>query len=245
MAFGKYSLAITIFSLTSLLIIVGVSSVELSSDYCGIQFLYFQDNADTSPSGYNELVNYPSGNTEVDKNITIKESDGPTFIGEYIMPVGSMKNTIGLTKGLRQYTTFHYVSTEEGNTYVNFTAFRRYSNGTESNFYSVLTDDIDALVSTGYTTHYAQPISLEIEPTAQLGVRVYGQTDHPSPVTVHFVYQGSTNVSYFQTGYFVCTVQETAGVTPEDRASELGIVFGILGGLLGAVLLARRKKDQP
>jgi hypothetical protein len=104
-----------------------------------------------------------------------------------------------------------------------------------------LTDDINSLISTEYVTHYAQPISLVIEPTAQLGIRVYAQTTHPAPVTVHFVYQGSYNVSFFQTGYFVCKEQPEVHFVNKTSAL-LGIPIVAL--VMAAIMYIRyRKKD--
>ena len=77
-------------------------------------------------------------------------------------------------------------------------------------------------------------------------MRVYAQTDHPSDVTVHFVYQGSTNVSYFQTGYFVCTEKKTPQVIypPQDSLITTAFLFGTLGGIVSAALLAQNHKKQ-
>lgn len=53
--------------------------------WCGITILYFQHNATTTPAGYEELINYPSGNAEVDEAMTIVNTDGWVLIVSSIM----------------------------------------------------------------------------------------------------------------------------------------------------------------
>lgn len=171
---------------------------------CGSQTLYFQHQASPDIPGYEELMNYPSGNAQVDENITIKNTDGPVLIDAYIMPAGSLADATMLLKGLRVFTTFHYVDGASGTTQINFTAFQRFSNGTEVVFYSQLTDDIDSLTATAYTTYRVSQQDLVLTPTDRLGIKVYGQTTHSAPVKLHFIYQGTTNTSHFQSGVFEC-----------------------------------------
>ena len=229
-----------------LILIISVSTVSgestPESDYCGVQQLYFQNSTGVSPEGYQELVNFPSGDPENDLMVAVSESDGPVYLGTYILPEGSLKDTTALLKGLRYYHTYHYVDSAVGITMVNFTAFRRFPNGTEVNFYSALTEDINALEATQYDTNYVSNTTLDLNPDDQLGIKVYAQSDHASPIEVHFVYEGSYNASYFQSGYFVC--EEPGDITfipAGDMQNNLPIslLLGLAGGIVAAMFLMK------
>lgn len=213
--------------------------VLAQQSWCGQQMLYFQQANVADPvSGYEELINFPSGNPTEDDNVTITSASGPVLIDAYIMPQGALQNVIQLNAGLRTFTTYHYVSTAVGTTRINFTAFQRFLNGTEVVFYSQLTEDINALTPQMYITNRVSPTNLKVNPTDQLGIKVYAQTDHPSPVTVHFLYQGTENVSHFMSGFFDC-----AGMTGQpDNGPAIMAGLGILGGILGALIIIRRKE---
>lgn len=205
---------------------------------CGSQMLYFQHNESTSPPGYEELINYPSGNAQVDENITIKNTDGPVLIDAYIMPEGSLHDATMLLRGLRTFTTYHYVDSASGTTQINFTAFQRFSNGTEIVFYSQLTDDINSLTPTDYVTYRVSQQDLKLSPSDRLGIKVYGQTTHSAPVKLYFVYQGTTNTSHFMSGFFECP--DIHG--EPDMGIALPFAFAVLGALIVGLILIRRKQ---
>lgn len=206
---------------------------------CGQQDLYFQHQNSPDIINYEELINYPSGEAQIDENITIKNTDGPILIDSYIMPPGSLESTTMLLRGLRVFTTFHYVDTSVGTTRINFTAFQRFKNGTEVVFYSQLSDDINSLISSDYTTYRISQQNLTISPTDRLGIKIYGQTTHSSPVTLHFVYQGTTNASHFKSGFFECpeTIKPQSN---NDGGTAIGIIFGVIGGIIGAIIISKR-----
>lgn len=208
--------------------------------WCGIQTLYFQHNATTTPAGYEELINYPSGNPEVDENVSIKNTDGLVLIDNYIMPENSLTHTQALLEGLRRYRFYSYVDSAVGTTTFNFTAFRRFINGTEQNFYSAQSTDIDALTITEYDLNYVSQVTLSLNPTDRLGIRVYASTTHPSPIVVHWVYQGNAHASHFESGYFSCPAADIY-VGPGDAGVPLKIAVPVLAVILGIVLIVRRK----
>lgn len=191
-------------ALLTLFLILPVIAQPPVSPYCGTQMLYFQHQESPDLPGYEELVNAPSGNAEIDENITIKSTDGPVLIDSYILPSGSLSQATYLLKGLRTFTTYHYVDTASGTTRINFTAFQRFQNGTEIIFYSQLSDDIDALTVSPYTTYRVSQQDLKLSPTDRLGIKVYGETTHAANVKLHFVYQGAVHTSHFMSGSFYC-----------------------------------------
>lgn len=182
--------------------------------------LYFQQNSSVDPGGYEELQNYPSGLNQEDDNVTITSAMGPVLVDTYITPIGAMAEVTTLRKGLRIFNSYDYVSSASGITQINFTAFQRFSNGTEKVFYSQLSEDINALVPTVYVTNRVSQTDLQVNPTDRLGIKVYAQTTHPSPITVHFLYMGQTNVSHFMSGYFDCTQPIPAPEIPNYPAQH-------------------------
>jgi hypothetical protein len=205
--------------------------VSAQNSVCGSNVLWFQHQNSPDIPDYEELLPYPSGEDQVDESVTIKNTDGPVLIDTYIMEAGSITDATILSKGLRTFLTYHYVDGASGITQINFTAFQRFQNGTEVVFYSQLTEDIDSLTPIAYTTYRVSPNDLILNPTDRLGIKVYGQTTHSSPITVHFLYQGVTNTSHFQTGYFECPYVSTrsGSVIPMNRVptSPLLPILGI------------------
>lgn len=222
-----------IFFLAALLLCCGIACGQ---SWCGIQTMYFQNNQSTSPAGYEELTNYPSGNAEIIENKSVINTDGPVLIDNYIMPEGSLSDTTVLLEGLRRYRYYAYVSGTSGTTQLNFTLFKRSSNGTEQNIYTAMSGDINALTVTEYDLNYVSQYPVSFEPTDRIGVRVSANTTHSAPITVSWVYQGSTHASHIDSGYFVCPDAPHSG----DDQGSIGLVAGIAGCLLGMLLVQRR-----
>lgn len=236
-----------LFYLAVLLICLFQPVAAQGQSWCGIQTLYFQHNESTSPAGYEELINYPSGNSEVDESVSVINTGGPILIDNYIMPDGALLETTGLLEGLRRYTIYSYVSSNVGTTQLNFTAFRRFSNGTEQNFYTAMSGDIDALSVTEYTVNYVSQVPLALNPTDRLGIRVSANTSHSSPIIVHWVYQGTSHASNFMSGYFVCeeptAIQNITYTQSENNATPLNVALLVaiigMGALLGSLIFFR------
>lgn len=231
----------------ALLLLITSPVIAQEQSWCGVLPLYFQHNASTSPAGYEELINYPSGNTEVDENVTVINTGGIVLIDNYIMPENSLKDTTALLSGLRRYRIYAYVNTSPGVTQLNFTAFRRFANGTEQNFYTALSGDINDLTVTEYTFNYVSQVTLALDPTDRLGIRVSANTTHSSNVQVHWVYQGTTHTSHFESGYFVCA-PETAysGGAPASGTDNTGylLAISIAGGIIGCLIILKYRKQQ-
>lgn len=210
--------------------------------WCGIQTLYFQHNETTHPTGYEELINYPSGNAEVDESVTITSANGWVLIDSYITPEGSLYQTEEDLAGLRRYRYYTYVSTNTGTTQLNFTPFLRTPDGGETYFYSAVSDDINDLTVNEYlTSHVSQTPLIIHNATDRIVIKVYAKTTHPSPVTVHWVYQGSTHTSHVESGYFVCEEVSTA-ISANNNIEGIAILFGLIGGVIGSIIIIRRMK---
>lgn len=232
-----------LFVFVALLALSCVVSAQGQS-WCGIQTLYFQHNASISPAGYEELINYPSGNPEVDENVSVINSAGPVLIDNYIIPEGSLVHTTELLQGLRRYVFYSYVTSSVGTTQLNFTAFRRFSNGTEQDFYTAMSGDINALTVTETTFNYVSQVNLNLNPTDRLGIRVSANTTHSAPIGVHWVYQGTTHASSFMTGFFVCEenpfVMSGSHLVPNELPLTDGLA--VVGCFIAVAIIAFRKR---
>lgn len=223
-----------------------LSSVSAQQSWCGLQVAYF-DQTPTTPSSYETLLNYPSGNTTVDETVSVINTGGPKLIDTYLMPPGSLTETSQLLQGLRRYRVYSYVSGASGVTQLNFTAFRRFINGSEQNFYTALSGDIDALSVTEYNFNYVSPVTLDLTPTDRLGIRVSANTSHSAPITVHWVYQGETYASHFETGYFICeeptAIQNITYTQSTNNATPLTVALFValigIAALIGSIMLSR------
>lgn len=211
--------------------------------WCGLHTEYFQHNESTSPAGYEELINYPSGNPQVDENVTITVTSGPTLIDSYITPDGAFENTNALLKGLRRYRVYSYVSSNVGTTTLNFSAYKRNASGYETFYYSAISDDINDLVATEYLISYAVVTDLHLDPTDRFVIKVYAQTTHSSPITVHWVYQGTTNTSHVESGYFVCEEEITQPIIESKRLTALPLPIWIVFAAIAVTFVIVRKKD--
>lgn len=172
--------------------------------WCGTQQLYFQHNSSISPAGYEELINFPSGNPEIIENVSVIGTGGPVLIDNYISPIGSMNGVTTLDAGLRRYRIYAYVSGASGVTQLNFTKFVRHADGSETNIYTALSGDIDALSVAERDFSFVMTSDLSLNSTDRLGIRVSANTTHSAPIFVYWVYQGATHTSMLDSGFFVC-----------------------------------------
>ena len=214
----------------------------VSAQWCGVQTLFFQHaNAPDIP-GYEQLINYPSGAPEVDESVTIQASSGPVLIDTYLSPVGT-PDVSEITNGLRRYRTFMYVNSASGITRLNFTPFIRYTNGTERNVYTVMSDDIESLTVSEYLTSYTNPNNTYMEASARYGIRVTANTTHPSPIVVHWVYEGTLHYSSVDSGNFVCGDYSSMPISyyvPKQSPSNAFAPM-IATGIIGFLLLRKRE----
>lgn len=185
--------------------------------WCGLQDLFYQHIESSDIAGYEQWINYPSGNAEVDENVSIKSSDNWVLIDSYVTPK-DLPNVNLIQAGLRTYYIYLYVSSNAGTTIFNSTLYKRNLAGNETLIYSVESSDIDATSITLYTLPYVSPINLSLSNGDRLVSKLYYKTSHPTNIVAHFVYQGNSRASFVRSGYFVCpyviTPTATQGIMP-------------------------------
>lgn len=233
--YGLMRIEAALFLLVFIICIVPVSAQQ---PWCEINRIWFQHNQTPDITGYETWVNYPSGDIEIDENVSVKNTDGFVKIDTYITPLNQPK-AYTILKGLRTYHGFFYVSTNVGITKIRYETFVRKINGTETILYQLDTVDINDLTVKEIVTNYASPTDLDMDVTDRLGVNVYAFTDHSSPVVVHFVYQGIDHASYVDSGYFDCTAPTTQEIPnlPAKEPSFFGEQIIVGGGLIALFLI--------
>lgn len=186
---------------------------SIGQRWCGIQRVYFQNDNSTAPLGYENLLNYPWGNPEDDDNVTLQSSFGYVPIDFYITPEGFPRNTF-MEKSAWEFNSYRWVSITAGNTTLNYSVFKRNdSTSTETYLFSAESSDINDISPAYALTGYSMLTNLSFDVTDRLVVKVYGKTTHSSPVQLHFLYQGYTHNSNFDSGYFVCPDTSSVVVT--------------------------------
>lgn len=211
-----------------------------AQSWCGQQDAYFNHSSTPDVSGYELLMNFPSGAPEIIENVTVINTGGPVLIDTYIMPAGSLNKAISLEPGVRMFRVYSSVSSNVGTTKLNFTAFRRFANGTEQNFYTALSGDINDLTVAEQDFLYVSSTKLMLSPTDRLGVRVSANTTHSAPITVNWYYQGETHYSMFVTGFFDC--EEKPTVINAARDIPVSPLIAVAGVFAAAVLMYFRKR---
>lgn len=232
---------------TAILIVVLVLVVTpVSANYCGSKQLFFNHAKVGGLPSFEGLYDYPSGATEVDENVTITSASGNVLIDPYITPPISTTQTVTLSSGLHEYEPYTYVSGASGTTTLNFTVFKYNATGSLTYLYSVKTVDIDQLVPTLYSTSVVLNNDVTFEPGDRLLVNVSAATTHPSAITVHWIYQGALRASLVEYVAFDCpdTTGQMYQVSSSSTGGEgTGILFGIIGGMLGALIVIKQGKQ--
>lgn len=227
--------------------IMAIAGCVVAQDtWCGEQTLYFNHNVSTDIPGYEVLNHFPSGAPEVDENVTITSASGLVLIDKYISPPGEPGITI-LQPGTRRYRTYHYVSIASGVTKIWFAPFVRFLNGTESQapYYVAGTDDINDLTVNEYLTSAVVSSPYSFGSGDRIGIAVYANTTHASPVAVHFVYQGVDHYSHVETGEYLCAetisaaqyIQQSSAETPVATTT---VIFAITTAIAYIVVIRKR-----
>jgi hypothetical protein len=177
-----------------------------SAGGAGGQILYFKHANSTDPITYESLVTVPAGATEINEQVTVKNSLGQVPFDSYITDIGYPALT-EIPPGLWRFRTFHYVDSTPGTTTIIFKVYNRTASGTETPLFTTTSSDINALTSTEYLTSYVQVAPFNVALNDRIVVKVYAATDHSSNIIAHFVYEGTTHTSHIQ------TVLETAPQT--------------------------------
>jgi hypothetical protein len=223
----------TILAVTILALMIIPAGVAALPSWCDRQnTIYFQQ--DPANPSVGQLQNYPSGLPQKDSNVTITSLSGLVLTGTYLTKEPD-PSVLGFEPGLRIFSTFHYVDMDIGDTRFIFEMFLLHSDGSNTTLYSAMTNEINSITPSEYTTDYTLGDFTPVDPTDRIGISVYVNTTSTLPVTAHFLYEGTDYRSNLYDGEYTC-----ASPIPEDQDTSYAIVFGVAGGIIGAVLISKR-----
>lgn len=162
----------------------------------GSTTLYFNDTA-SDIGGYNILDTAPDGLPEEIDTINVLPADGEKLIESYITRPGVPNSTVW-RGGPRTMYAWRYVSTTAGTTQLVFRAYRRTAGGTETEWYSFTSADINDTTVALELLDTVQS-DLAVNATDRPVMKVFAKTTHPAGVNVSYVHSGTTHYSRLQT----------------------------------------------
>jgi len=217
---------------------------EACFPWCGIQELFFW-NASSDVSGYKILDHYPELSEQREVNVTISAATGSQQLGAWLSPAGTPGVTT-IAPGFWRFRTFHNVSSQVGTTTLEFFIMNRSSTGVETNlFYNkAITEDINSLDPNEYLLSYARRNATTMFAGDRLLLKVNASTSSVTARKVYMWLAGNTNTSMVQASNFICCDD---GSCSGSGSGISGIewplmVYGLIGGILGALVIIRRGK---
>lgn len=213
-----------------------LNPVSAQVRWCGINNLYFEDRP-SGTDGFNTLSIFASGANQSDENVTITNANGVVFIDSYISMLGSPGASTTLEMGLRQYNIYDYVSSVSQPSYFTFNVSKYNTDtGKETFFYNATSVAISSVTPTLDRTAFVAQNRTTFAANERLLIRVGAFTTRNTPTTIHFLNQGSAP-TYVQSGYFECGPE-----IPPDSGIPLLVGVGIIAGMIGALIIIRRKQ---
>jgi hypothetical protein len=203
-------------------------------EYCGdMNFFFWNDSSDFG-TGYNRLATKPQLEDAKILSVNVTAATGERTIGSFITEPFPNGKIMG--PGLTRYRTFLNVSSAVGITQYNFIPYNVSPSGVETKmFFGVpRTEDVNELVSKEYLTSYARRNYTYFLPGERLLIRVNASTSSVVARDAYFNIAGTEKASMVQVGYWICYDDDT------NNMDSLGIMYGIVGGLIGALVVVKR-----
>jgi len=214
---------------------------EACFPWCGIQELFFW-NASSDVSGYKILDHVPEKSVQHEVNVTISAATGSLQLGAWVSPDGTPGVTT-IAPGMWRFRTYHNVSSQVGTTTLEFHIVNRSSTGVETDLFygNAITRDINTLDPTEQLLSYARRNVTTMFSGDRLVIKVNASTTSVTARTVYMWLGGNTNTSMVQASNFICC--EGGGCNTGSEG--IAILFGVVGGILGAIAILRRMGEAP
>lgn len=222
-----------------LVIIPCVAEIPL----CGQQDMFLW-NASSSISGYRAMNNYPELSPQYTiSSPSVSSTTGEKTVGTWITPQFTTNKV--LEPGLWRFHIYAKSTSDVGLTTLKFRTFNRSADGTITwlFFGNAFSGDISGgTVPKEYWVSYARRNYTYFFPGDALGVQINVSTDNSASRYVTLDVAGNTNASLVQSSYWSCPEESKTQNFEDSGLGIIGILFGILGGLLGAMIISRRNK---
>jgi len=218
-----------------MLIMVPASAIDFP--WHGHQDIMFW-NASSDISGYRMMDHIPEPAIQHSiKSPGVTASMGERTIASWVTQPFSEQTVIAPGRWI--FRIYMVASSDSGTTSVHYRIFNRSSDGTTTFLFfgNAISEDVQlGTIPSEYNTYYARRNITTLFPGDRLGVQMNVSTDSAAVRIVTLDVGGNTNASYVSSGYWL-------GVIPSEPQSPeaLAIAFGIAGGILGAIIILRRK----
>lgn len=212
--------------------------------WCGsVEIFPYVNTSPTNPDYY-QLVNHPPPASQTTTTITFNSADGDVLIGQYLSP--PFEDGVIIDPALWRARTQHYIDSNVGTTQVVYKIYNYTSGGVEIGplwYNEWSSDDIDGVTSIPqeHITNYARRNTTVLFPGDSLLLKMYGRTTRVTDVKLATITSGNVNTSYISAGYFE-ECDELVADSQSNGNEAIGILFGIVGGLLGGILILRRER---
>lgn len=214
---------------------------EACFPWCGIQEIFFW-NESSDVSGYRILDHMPEKSVQREVNVTVSAATGSLELGAWVSPDGSPGVTT-IAPGMWRFRTYHNVSSQVGITTLEFHIVNRSSAGTETDLFygNAITKDINTLDPAEQLLSYARRNATTMFDGDRLVIKVNASTTSVTARKVYMWLGGNTNTSMVQASNFICC--EGGGCNTGSEG--IAILFGVVGGILGAIAILRRRGEAP
>jgi len=220
---------------------------DIEIPWCYTQNVFFWNLSSADVSGYQVLENYPELNNTAYQKVSISSATGSKYLGQWIVPLGTFTETKTIAPGLWRFRTYHNVSSQVGVSTVEFKVFNRSASGNETDlFYGLsITKDVNELTPTEYLTSYARRNYTTFYPGDRLVIKMNASTTSVTARDVWVSTAGNAQASMVEIGWFVCCDDGSCACGTGGSGGEaVGAAFGIIGGILGAIIIFRRRGEM-
>ena len=220
----------------AMLLVIPASAADFP--WVGHQDIMFW-NASSDIAGYRIIDHVPERADQVSiTTAPITATSGEVTLGTWLTP--PFEQTTTIAPGRWIFRTYAVASSDSGTTSMRFRIFNRTETGeiTYLFFGKAISETITrGTVPAEYNTYYARRNITTLHQGDRLGIQINVSTNSASERTVTLEVAGNTNASYVSTGYWLGD-----NTNSESTSSEaIAIAFGIAGGILGAIIILRRK----
>lgn len=228
-----------------LLLVLLFCPAHAQEPWCGLNTIYFQNTSSDDVSGYKTLRNYPISINETDLSVSVSAATGQLLIAQFITSANT-PHVYSFSPGLRRYRVYHYVDKTQGVTTFTYKPYLYFKDGTQKPLYEVTTGEVDATEPDEYLISYAIPETVPLNLTDRIGIDVYAQTDSAAAIQAHVVFEGISNYSHIDAGYYSCEAPPTStpipnlpapSTVPPEIPLYLWILLGIVAYLVLRVIL--------
>lgn len=217
--------------------------------WCAQQDIFFRNDS-SDIAGYAIADHIPELASTKVRSVSVSSANSPQRLAVFATKAGS-PGVDTIAPGLWRFRTYLNVSSATGVTTFEFIPYIRSSSGVETQLFygQVLSNEVNSLTATENLISYARRNYTQLSPGDRLVIKVNASTTSVTARTAYISLAGNTQASMVAVSYFLCPeVSEEDIDNANSQVQSLSggeataIVFGLAGGMIGAIMIARRSK---